>query len=199
MPVFRSRIQAEILAATLLSPDTDYTLTDLAKRVGAALSTVHAEVGRLLSAGILTERPVGRSRLVKANAGNPAVAPLTELVTLTFGPPRIVAEELAGVPGVFCVLLYGSYAARYNGEPGPPPNDIDVLVVGRADRAAVYDAADRAEQRLGAPVHPVLVSPERYAAAADPLIRQIGASPSVTVLDREAADGTEIVPDRGEE
>jgi predicted nucleotidyltransferase len=189
MPVFRSRVQAEILAATLLHPEQEQTLTWLAQRAGAALSTVHAEVGRLVLAGILNERTVGRSREVRANAGNPAVAPLTELVTLTFGPPRIVAEELTDVPGVFRVLLYGSWAARYEGEPGPPPHDIDVLVVGRADRAAVYDAADRAERRLGSPVHPVLVTPERYAAADDPLIRQIAASPSVTVLDRDETVG----------
>jgi predicted nucleotidyltransferase len=185
MPVFRSRVQAEILAATLLQPDTEHTLTALAQRAGAALSTVHAEIGRLVKAGVLNERSVGRSRLVRANAGNPAVAPLTELVMLTFGPPRIVAEELADVPGVFRVLLYGSWAARYRGEDGPPPNDIDVLVVGRADRAQVYDAADRAERRLHSPVHPVLVTPERFAKSTDPLLRQIAASPSVTVLDRE--------------
>jgi predicted nucleotidyltransferase len=185
MPVFRSAVQAEVLAALLLHPAVERTLTDLAAHVGAPVSTVHDEVSRLVGAALLSERTLGRSRLLRANTANPAVAPLTELVLLTYGPRTVVAEEFLGVPAER-VLIYGSWAARYHGEPGPPPRDIDVLVVGdQVDRALMYDAADRAERRIGVPVHPVVVSAAAFEARETPLVREIAASPVLVVLPRD--------------
>lgn len=45
LPIFRSRLQADILAL-LLNPDDEYSLTELAQRFHAPLSTVHGEVKR---------------------------------------------------------------------------------------------------------------------------------------------------------
>lgn len=183
LPVFRSRVQAVVLAEVLLRPDLEFTVTDLARRAGAALSTVHAEVERLLVTEVFAERTVGRSRLVRANPQNLAVRPLTELVALTFGPFGVVRDAFREVPGVYRVVLFGSWAARYLGEDGPPPNDIDVLVVGTADRIAVDQAAEAAERVLRRPVNPLVVSAERFESGDDRLMRQIRASPIVTVHD----------------
>jgi hypothetical protein len=79
------------------------------------------------------------------------------------------------------VLIYGSWADRYHGTPGPPPNDVDVLVVGSVDRTDVYDAADRAQARLGIQVNPIIRTAEQWADDADSLILQIKASPTVDV------------------
>ena len=58
-------------AASVLSrridPDQEYTLSQIARRVGVSLPTVHAEVGRLAGAGIIVERRLGQARLVQAN------------------------------------------------------------------------------------------------------------------------------------
>lgn len=179
MPVFRSRVQGEVLAETLLRPTEGITITDLARRVGAPLSTVHDEVSRLVTAGILAERAVGRSRVIRSNTAHPAVAPLAEVVALTFGPPVVVADEFASLPGVERVMLFGSWAARLHGEPGPPPNDVDVLVVGTPSRDEVYAAADRAERRLLRAVNPVLRRSQR---GDDPLVREILAGPHLVVV-----------------
>src|SRR5271156_5962932 len=56
LPVFRSRLQADILAALLLKPGEEHSLTELADRFGAPLSTVHGEVKRLTDAGLLQRR-----------------------------------------------------------------------------------------------------------------------------------------------
>jgi len=106
---------------------------------------------------------------------------LTDVVLATVGPHLVVAESFAGLAGVERVLIYGSWAARYHGEPGPPPNDLDVLVIGRPDRAAVYAAANEVEARTGLPVNPVIASGRRWASGDDPLIEQVKASPVVDV------------------
>jgi predicted nucleotidyltransferase len=180
-PVFRSQAQAEILGAVLLHPDRERTVTDLAGQLGLPLTTVADEVRRLVEARVFGSRRVGRSNLLSANLSHPAVKPLTEVVLATVGPHLVVAESFAGMDGVDRVLIYGSWAARYHGEPGPPPNDLDVLVIGRPDRAAVYAAANEVEARTGLPVNPVIASPHRWESGDDPLIEQVKASPVVDV------------------
>lgn len=188
IPIFRSRNQADLLTLLLLHPDRDFTLSDLSRQFGVASSTLHLEVQRLLDADLLTARQVGRSKLLRANTANRVVTPLTELLTLTFGPHAVIPEEFSGVPGVDLVIVFGSWASRYEGVPGPPPNDIDVLVVGKPKRGQVYDAADRAQQRLRFPVNPVIRSPQHWSAADDALTEQIQANPYVVVYEATGPD-----------
>lgn len=189
MPIFRS-LQGELLAWLLLHPGEEFTMTATAKQLGVRLNTLHDEATRLLQAGLLTSRPVGRARLLSANPAHPGTRALTELLEITFGPRPVVAREFAQLPGVTRVIIFGSWAARYHGITGPPPNDIDVLVLGEVDRGEVYAAADRAQARIGMQVNPVIRTAQMWDERADPLIKQIQASPHVEVLhtrDGEAA------------
>jgi len=119
--------------------------------------------------------------MLRANLEHPAADALTKLLEVTFGPKAVVAEEFA-IRGVEQVVIFGSWAARYAGQAGPPPRDIDVLVVGKVDRADLYDAADRAQARLGVEVNPVVRSTEQWRDAADALIAQIKASAFTVVV-----------------
>ena len=98
-PIFRSDGQARLLSALLLTGD-ELSLTDLAERAALAYPTAHREVGRLLDSGILRERHVGRTRLIRANDESPLVDPLREILTVVTGPVVILAEELARIEGV---------------------------------------------------------------------------------------------------
>lgn len=189
LPIFRSRHQADLLTCLYLHPERELTLTELADHVGTPLTTLQREVGRLVQAGLLTARRVGRAHLLRANMASRYARPLAELLTLAFGPHIVIAEEFADVVGAEAVGLFGSWAARYHGEIGPPPNDIDVLIIGRPDRTDVYDAAERAERRLGIVVNPVLVSRSRWEEDTDPLVRQVRSSPVVWVKDIEEGVG----------
>lgn len=166
-----------------LHPDEEYSVSDLAGRIGVPLSTLHREVVRLDEAGLVASRALGRNRLVRANTAHPAADGLTRLLEVTFGPRAVVAEEFA-IAGVDRVVIFGSWAARYAGEAGPPPHDIDVLVVGKVDRADVYEAADRAQSRLGIEVNPAVRAQRQWEEPDDALVAQIKASPYVVVLDR---------------
>jgi predicted nucleotidyltransferase len=182
LPIFRSRHQADLLTWLFLHPDREYTVTDLASRLRVPLTTLHREAQRLVDAQLILDRSVGRSRLLRANPSHRATPALTQLLTVTFGPHTIVEEEFAGLEGVERVLIYGSWAARYQGEPGPPPADLDLLVIGTPAREDVYDAADRVQERLAMQVNPVLRSSQQWDAAADPLLAQVRSSFVVTVV-----------------
>ena len=181
MPILRSQQQAELLTLLFLHPGTEYSITELSEKLSIPLTTAQREVNRFSEAGLITERRAGRTREVSANLKSRYARPLTELLTLAFGPHVVIREEFADIPATG-VAIYGSWAARYNGVPGPAPADVDVLVVGEPSRPDIYDAADRAQQRVGFPVNVTLSSPGRWAAASDALIQQIQSAPLVWII-----------------
>ena len=66
---------------------------ELGELLTIAPSTLHQEVEHLMRAGVIA----------------------TTLMTLSFGPQVVVAEEFAGIPGAGEVIVYGSWAQRYEG------------------------------------------------------------------------------------
>jgi DNA-binding transcriptional ArsR family regulator len=179
-PIFRSEGQARLLATLVLSGD-ELSLTDLADRAGLAYPTVHREVTRLLDAGILSERHVGRTRLIRANGGSPLVNPLREILTIATGPVVILAEELSRIDGIHAAFLYGSFAARMLGVAGPAPHDIDVMVLGEPDVDEVYEACTRAEAAVRRPVNPTILAPEELAASSA-FLDTVRSGPVVAVI-----------------
>ncbi len=141
------------MALLLGDPDQELSLTDISKLTGAPQPSVFREVERAEHAGLVTSRKLGNIRLVRADVSSPYYAGLAEVLTRAFGVPAVLAEELAGIRGITSVRIFGSWAARHAGQSGVRPvGDIDVLVLGDPDRDALYEAAGRAEGRLGRPV-----------------------------------------------
>lgn len=188
LPIFRSQHQGQLLAQLLLNPAREHTVTDLARTLGISKQTAQQEIERLVQAHVLRDRRQGRNRLIRANPDHPAYAPLTQLALLTFGPHPVIAEEFSRIPGVEQVLIFGSWAARYSGHPGPPPNDIDVLVIGQPRRTDLFDAADRAQQRLGIPVNPEQATSAQWSDPDDwVLLTEIKQRPYVQVFPQTQA------------
>ncbi|MGW5720581.1 ArsR family transcriptional regulator [Amycolatopsis sp. NPDC003865] len=189
LPLLRSRLQGELLALVLLHPEREYSITELAESFGVSATTVLREAERLVGGGILEDRRVGRSRLVKARTDTPLYRPLSDVIAVTFGPMSLLAEALAGLAGVREAYIYGSWAARYSGEPGPPPGDVDVLVVGSPDPDELFDRAERVSRRLGREVNVHRISPEAWATAdtADPFLTSVRDRPLARLnLDQES-------------
>ncbi|SEE56760.1 Helix-turn-helix domain-containing protein [Jiangella alba] len=168
LPMFRSRVQAGILAATLLNPDRAFSLTELAEHAGGSLASVSKEAKLLEDAGILTRRNEGAIRLMRAATDRSTIGPLTELIRGTYGVPQIVGEEFGRVTGVARIALTGTWAERFAGVVGPEPDVILVRLTpdddhtpGRPELAA---AARRAERRLHRRVAFALIGRPDYAA-----------------------------------
>lgn len=181
MPLLRSRAQGALLALLYLHPERDYTLGEAASAIGAGLKAVHTEADRLTTAGLITSSYRGRNRMLRANEDTPVARALTDLLAVTYGPQPVLTGLLAGVSGIREAYIYGSWAARYMGEPGPVPNDVDVLIVGTPDRDALYDAADRAQQMLRREVNVQRITPEYWddPDPADPFLKHVRQRPLV--------------------
>jgi predicted nucleotidyltransferase len=148
LPVLRSDTVGKILAELFLTPERRVTLSDLAKAVGTSLPTTVREVDRMVAAGLLSEERIGRARRVWPNTDSPLFGPLAELIALTYGPKPVLEAALSGIDGIETAYIYGSWAARYLGEAGRPPKDVDVLIVGQPDVDELFGLAEEARGRL---------------------------------------------------
>lgn len=180
-PLFRSDAQGEILARLLLNPDRAYSIAELGRATETSYASTHREVQRLIRAGLLEEHRVGRHHQLRADTASPAYRPLVDLLLLTYGPATVIPKVLADVPGIEETYIYGSWAARRTGEPGSPPGDVDVLVVGDPPRTAIYEAADEAERSLGRQVSIRIISAKTWAAATDPFIKTVQSRPLIAI------------------
>jgi hypothetical protein len=180
LPVWRSDVQPLLLYAALYDL-TPPTASGIAARFGFDRELVSREARRLTAAGIINSRAVGRSKVLTVALEHPAIGALRTLVDLTVGP-LVDLRQLYTIDGVSRVFIFGSWARRHLGEPGPPPRDIDVLVVGDPDAYEISNACLELSGRYSVSVNPMVVSISEYDSRADnPLLHEITTAPIVEV------------------
>lgn len=144
LPLLRSRIQGDLLAATYLNPEQEFTISEVADRIGASMKTVQKEVTRLVAAGLLEDRRAGTARMVRSVRNSVLTQPLTDLLAVTYGPLPVLTRCFSALTGIKQAFIHGAWAARYDGEPGPLPDDVDVVVIGTVRQAALTRQANEA-------------------------------------------------------
>jgi predicted nucleotidyltransferase len=127
LPLFRSRNQLVLLTEVFVRSGVARSVSELARATGISKAVISHELDRL----------AGRLRLVDANPSLPYFAELRSMLLKTMGPAALLRDALASLGGIEEAFVFGSWAARYHGEEGPPPRDIDLLVVGSPDISAV--------------------------------------------------------------
>ncbi|HET9773041.1 MAG TPA: helix-turn-helix domain-containing protein [Acidimicrobiia bacterium] len=162
LPLFRSEHQLRLLGELFVYVGEPRSVSELAAATAIPQATVSREVARLEEAGLLRSARRGRLRLVEPNDQLPYHHDLRSLLLKTIGPVAVLRQELSGLSGVDEAYVYGSWAARYHGEPGPAPRDIDLVVIGDPDLDALYAACRRAERELRIDVNPVVRSPAEW-------------------------------------
>lgn len=128
LPLFRSEMQIRMLALLLLQPERSWTLHELASSLGAPQSSVHRELGRAESAGIIRRDATARPHRFSAAIDDAFYEPLADLLRRSVG----VEEQLRAAldrPDVHAAAIHGSWASGIR----CPDSDIDLLVVGDAD------------------------------------------------------------------
>jgi hypothetical protein len=181
LPLLRSQVQGSLLALLFLHPEQEYSLTDTARLIGASVKSVHQEAARLAEGGIIAQRRMGNLRLIRADLSTVLAGPLTDLLVVTYGPVPVLTDLLSQVPEIGEALIFGSWAARHAGEPGPLPVDVDLLVIGHADLDALDEVAAEAGRILHRPVNIQRVRPARWmdTVRRDPFLESVRTRPTV--------------------
>jgi predicted nucleotidyltransferase len=191
LPIFRSRQQAQLLARLLDNPEGESSLSDLSTQLYIPVASVHREVERAERAGLVRSRRVGNSRLVSANPDSPYHEPLRQLLVMAFGPPELLRAALDGLAGITAAYLFGSWAARWQGEEGPrPPADIDLLVLGDPDRDQVYAAVNEVSTELGRQVQATIRPADWLESGEGSFHDTVVSRPIVSVLSRGPQEQT---------
>jgi len=178
-PIFRSEVQLYLLGATYLEPGRRFTIPELVERTGKPQPTVAREVARLTEAGFIESELQSGRRSVWAATTSPIFSELQSLLTKTIGPKVVIENHLEGIAGIDYAAIYGSWAARFQGQPGPQPNDIDVLIVGAPEVAKVRAAADGASKDIGLDVNASVLDSEEWFNAKTGFIRHVKNGPLI--------------------
>jgi predicted nucleotidyltransferase len=179
LPIFRSGNQFRLLGYLFVHAGDVFSMAELAHRTDIPQPTISREVERLAKAGLVSVAPAGRMRLVGANASSPYFPELRALLLKAAGPAVVLAERLGRLDRVREAYLFGSWARRYQGELGPPPADVDVLVVGGADPDEVEDVCIEVGRELALEVNPVVLSQDEWHDSASGFVRQVRGGPVV--------------------
>lgn len=177
-PFLRSETQGMILAEIFMGHG-EHTISSLAKAAGTSPATVMREVDRLVAAGYVTDRHIGRARVVTASTQHPLYRALQEIIGYSYGPVPVLRSVLQAHPDIDQALIFGSWAERASGIPGHDPNDIDVLVIGKMRPRAAAALANQATDLLGKEVNMRVCSREDWETRSDGLLREIARRPTI--------------------
>jgi predicted nucleotidyltransferase/biotin operon repressor len=139
LPIFRSKSQIQILVEVFCGAEA-LTGADLARRTGVPQQTVAREVARLERAGVVMTERVGTAKTIHPSPDLPYRDLLRQLLAYAGGIVPLLDSALRDNTAIDEVFIFGSWAARYRGEPGPPPNDVDVAVI--SDSLTRFDLAE---------------------------------------------------------
>ncbi len=175
-----SEVRRRILAAFYAAPGLVTHPRELARRIGHPSQVVGRELSRLEKAGILASESVGRARRYSVNPHSPIAAEVRGLVLRTIGAEALITASLQSVSGIEEAWIFGSHARGTE----RASSDIDVLVIGAVDRAALSERLVDVEQELGRDVNVVAYTRAELAAlitAGDPFIADVMASPRTRI------------------
>ena len=155
-----NRTTQGLLAATVLSPDRSWYLSDLAKHLRRRPSSLQEPLAALVSAGVLSRRKEGNRVYFQANPGCPFLPELQGLLAKTVGLVDVLRDALAPLGSRLGVaFIHGSVAASRE----HARSDVDLVAIGRAGLAELSPRLEKAEERLGRPVNASVYSPEEFA------------------------------------
>jgi predicted nucleotidyltransferase len=174
LPLLRSQTQAGLLERLVLHPHGSYTVADLARSLGVTDQSVRRELHRMLDAGIVEREAVGRQGVYYASTSSPLYEPLRELVERSVGVEALLREILEQASGVEAAAIFGSWARGHI----DAQSDVDLLVIGDIDYAALIENLVSLQERIGREVNVTWMRPGELRDRRDSgFVRDIMAAP----------------------
>jgi DNA-binding transcriptional ArsR family regulator len=151
----------EVLSATVLRPDREWYLSDLASNLGVRPSSLQRTLAKLSRAGILQRRENGNRVYYRADPSCPILAELSGILTKTSGIAEPLRDALAPLARkIILGFIHGSVAeGRERSE-----SDIDLILVGEASNGDVAIALRPLQERLGREVNVTRYTLKEFAA-----------------------------------
>jgi DNA-binding transcriptional ArsR family regulator len=146
--IFSSQVRADVLGWMVARRDAGYSLTELARALGLAVSSVQHEVYKLERLGILIGRRHGSSRRYRLTLDDPLTIALERLVVTSIGVGQSFRTALQDTDGLEWATLA---AASADGREGAT-----LVLVGDLELDGLASLQERVSGILG--IDPVAVS-----------------------------------------
>ena len=170
------------LMQLLLHPDSSYHVRELARLTDTTPGTLHKELARLASAGLLLREQQGNQVRYRANRDCPVFPELAGLMRKTGGAVPVLADALQALtPAPQLALIFGSLA---RGEENAR-SDVDLLVIGDAAFGDAVKALYPAQLQLQREINPVIYSADEFRRrieAREPFLANILTNPKLYVI-----------------
>jgi len=154
-----TKTQQRVLGLLYGKPDKSFFTNEIVRWADIGRGTVCRELGRLVSAELLTVTRVGNQHHYQANPQCPIYTELLGIVRKTFGITDVIRGAIESLdPLIDIAFIYGSIAKNEE----TASSDIDLLVVSKSiaygDLMTVLAAA---EQLLARPINPSIYTMEQ--------------------------------------
>jgi len=142
---FRSKPRRRLLAYYFTNPSARHYLRELAEKLAVDPANLSRELRRLELEGLFLSELSGHQKYFRLNKAYPLYREVRSIVSKTIGAVPLISEALRKVNGVDEAYLYGSFARNQQ----DALSDIDILVIGAPEGAALAQAVGKLERFLG--------------------------------------------------
>jgi predicted nucleotidyltransferase len=154
----RSQLRRQLLSYYFTNPSARLHLRDVAQRLNVDPSNLSKEFQRLEREGLFRSEVSGRQKYFQLNPRYPLFDEVRKIVTKTIGAAPLISQSLKKIEGIDEAYLYGSFARNQQ----DAVSDIDVLVIGTPQEAALARAVSGLERQLGREVNYAVLSPKEF-------------------------------------
>jgi predicted nucleotidyltransferase len=151
----------QVLGLLLLRPGDGLHVREIARLTGVPAGSLHRELRTLTEAGLLEREPAGNQVRYRANRICPIYAELAEIFRKTTGLVELLRDALTPLgKRIAAAFVFGSIAQAKE----TARSDVDLMVIGKADFAAVVAALAPLRERLGREINPVVMTRAQFTA-----------------------------------
>jgi predicted nucleotidyltransferase len=154
----RSQLRRQLLSYYFTNPSARHHLRDVAQRLNLDPSNLSKEFQRLEREGLFRSEVSGRQKYFQLNRQYPLFGEMRKIVAKTIGAAPLISESLKKIDGVDEAYLYGSFARNQQ----DAASDIDILLIGTPQEAALAPAVSRLERQLGREINYTVLSPKEF-------------------------------------
>ena len=156
--IITSKTRIQLLLRFFMNPERKAYLRELATELGESSNGIRVELDRLEKAKLLESEPDGRTISYRANTAHPLFADIQSIVQKSLGIDRLIEDVIARLGDVKLAFITDDYAR------GIDSGVIDIVIVGRVDRAVLDRLIQVTEPKIGGrKIRALVLSDKEYA------------------------------------
>jgi predicted nucleotidyltransferase len=154
-----SEYRRRVLGLLLLQQETPYHVREIARLTGTSAGSLHRELSKLASAGVLIRKKSGNQVYYQANTEFPIFQELRSILKKTSGLVDVIMEALVPfAENLDAAFIFGSVAKGSE----TLRSDIDLLIIGNIDFAQAVTTLYPLQETLGREINPKIYSKKEW-------------------------------------